>query len=278
MFQSDHAFDVFSSPVTNPFYFVDPRSLTEIKPLFIWQKTPSSNAIFAGSNNFYIGANGGVALTERISLTLNKLGWVFIDPNNPVPPDFANNNGFGEVHLGPKFTIVRNDTSNTLVALGLIFEIPTGSSGVQQDTGSLSLDPYISFAQNFLRSSYGSFNFMNTTGYSFGMDSQRTDFLYSSFHLDFDVGNLKKIYPLIEFNYIYYTSNGGARPLNFEGGNMFNYGSTMVSSTSLLTMAAGFRYNFTPNIQTGLAGEFNLIGGSRNLDAFRLTFDVIFRY
>ena len=32
LFQSDHAFDGFISPVTNPFYFEDPRSLTELRP------------------------------------------------------------------------------------------------------------------------------------------------------------------------------------------------------------------------------------------------------
>ena len=37
LFQSDHCFDYFASPVTNPFLFEDPRALTELKPLFIYQ-------------------------------------------------------------------------------------------------------------------------------------------------------------------------------------------------------------------------------------------------
>src|SRR5205085_9724483 len=40
-FESDHCLDTFSSPVTNPFLFEDPRSLTELRPIFIWQKIPS---------------------------------------------------------------------------------------------------------------------------------------------------------------------------------------------------------------------------------------------
>ena len=38
------------SPVTNPFYFEDPRSLTEIKPLFLIQKAPSEHG--GGTDEF----------------------------------------------------------------------------------------------------------------------------------------------------------------------------------------------------------------------------------
>src|SRR5262249_25617678 len=39
-FQSDHCFDQFISPVTNPFLFEDPRSLTEVRPIFMYQRIP----------------------------------------------------------------------------------------------------------------------------------------------------------------------------------------------------------------------------------------------
>ena len=34
MFQSDPEFTYFASPVTNPFFFEDPRSLTEVRPIW----------------------------------------------------------------------------------------------------------------------------------------------------------------------------------------------------------------------------------------------------
>ena len=36
-FKSDHCLDSFISPVSNPFLFEDPRSLTEVRPIFIYQ-------------------------------------------------------------------------------------------------------------------------------------------------------------------------------------------------------------------------------------------------
>src|SRR5262249_22807621 len=50
LFQSDPAFPQFISPVSNPFYFEDPRALTEVRPIFIYQRTPNSTPIFRGSD------------------------------------------------------------------------------------------------------------------------------------------------------------------------------------------------------------------------------------
>ncbi|HEY3394816.1 MAG TPA: hypothetical protein VGK58_19070, partial [Lacipirellulaceae bacterium] len=147
-----------------------------------------------------------------------------------------------------------------------------------QDTGDLSLSPYFSIAQNFWRTQYGAFNFMNTTGYSFAVDSDRTDFFYLSAHLDYNIGNLGKFYPLVELNWTRYTFNGDARNFGFEGNNLFNFGSDGVAGKDDLTLAFGGRYKLSEAIQFGLAAEFSILGGYRHMDDFRLTMDMIFRY
>jgi len=278
LFQSDHEYDWFISPVSNPVFFEDPRALTELRPEFIWQRTPNSNPVFAGGSNYVLNLQGRVALTENISFVINKLGWTWIDPHNPVPGVLESGNGFSEFHLGPKITFLRSEVSKTVAAAGLNFELATGSRDAAQNTGNLSLSPYFSIAQNFGRFSYGSFNFMNTTGYSLGIDSRRSDFFYASFHLDYDVMDKHKWYPLIELNWTRYTFNGSERAIDFEGNNLFNFGSMFVAGHSDLTMAAGLRYKFSEAIQAGLVGEFSLVGGSRHMDGFRLTADLIFRY
>ena len=277
MFQSDRQFEVFTSPVTNPFYVQDPRSLTEVRPIFMWQKTPDDVPFYRGGNNYFVGARGSVAFTPYLSLTIDELGYVFSNPDNPNPM-IQDENGFAEIHLGPKVTFIRNDTSGTVAAAGLIFELPVGSSRVFQNTGDLGLTPYFSIAQNFFRTTYGSFNVMNTTGYSFGVGDERSDFFYTSLHLDFNVGNLNRIYPLIELNYTRYTTNGNNIPLNFEGRDLFHFGSTDVDGLNDLTVAAGFRFKLSDVVQFGIAGEFGVLNRERILDEFRLTVDVIFRY
>ena len=279
LFQSNTVSPVFSSPVTNPFFFEDPRSLTEVRPVFMWQHTPSANPAWNGGNNYVFAVTGSVAITQDISFTLNRLGFESINPEGNVA-GVSRDTGFTEVLLGPKFTFLHSETSGTVAAVGLIFDIPGGSSRIYQDTGHLMLDPYFSIVQNFGRSDYGSFNFMNTTGYTFRTDNTRSESLYSSFHLDYDVGALHRFFPLVELNWRHYTRDGGAQNFNFEGSDLANFGSRNINGFNDLTLAFGGRIKITDHIQWGIAAEFNTLGNSdgRHLDEFRLTTDFIFRY
>ena len=276
LFQSDHCFDNFISPVTNPFYFEDPRSLTEIRPIFMYQSTPGSNYIFHGGDVEWFGMQARLALTERLSFIMSEFGFIWLEPHNHIL-GFNPHAGFSELHLGPQYTFIRSEDTGTLLAGGLQFAIPSGPAKVFQDTGSLSLVPYFSLGQNFWRTSFGSMNFLTTMGYSAGMDSQRTDYFFSSYHLDYDLFNAHKIYPLIELNWFHYTAAGNYRPITFEGRDLVNFGAHSVSGSENLSMAFGARYKFAEWAQTGIAAEFPLNSPHMLMD-FRLTIDFILRY
>jgi hypothetical protein len=275
-FQSDHCFDEFISPITNPFLFEDPRSLTEVRPIFIYQSSPSKNWAFKGGDMEFFGAQVRIAITDRWSFVINKLGFIWTEPQGGVN-GFAPHVGFSELWLGPKYTFIRNENTGTLAAAGLQFQIPTGPQKVFQNTGNLSLVPYLSMGQNFWRTSYGSMNALGTVGYSFATENERSEYFFLSAHLDYDIANLHKIYPLIELNWTHYTSSGSVNAINFEGRDLINFGSTNVAGNDNLTLATGLRYKFTEWIQAGIATEWSVIGRSDLLD-FRLTADLIFRY
>ncbi len=276
LFQSDHAFDNFISPVTNPFLFLDPRSLTEIRPIFMYQSTPSSNPIFQGGDVEWFGFQGSVALTDRLSFVMSELGWIWLEPHNHID-GFAPHAGFSELHLGPQYTFIRNEDCGTLLAGGLQFAIPSGPGKVFQNTGNLSLIPYFTYGQNFLKSSYGSFNFLTTIGYSAGFDVERSDYLFNSYHLDYDILNAHKLYPLIELNWFHYTEAGNFRPNMFEGRDLVNFGAHGVSGDDDLSLALGARYKFCEWAQTGIAAEFPINSPHPFMD-FRLTIDFILKY
>jgi hypothetical protein len=76
--------------------------------------------------------------------------------------------------------------------------------------------PYVSYAQNFLRDfQWGSFNLMASTGYSFSTNSERSDYYWLSAHIDLDVANNHRFYPMFEMNWFLVTSKGSTTP----GGN-----------------------------------------------------------
>jgi len=275
LFESDHQFDNFISPVTNPFFFEDPRALTEIRPIAMWQQTPSQNPVFRGGDNFFFGTQARLAVTPWLSFVINRLGGTWMETSDPA---IGSHDGFSEFWLGPKVTFIRNDRTGTLMAAGLTFEIPVGSARVFQETGTLGIAPYFSFGQSFLKSfQYGSFNFLNTTGYSFRTDNERSEFFYSNFHLDFDVGGLHRIYPLIELNWFQYTHNGHPQTFGFEGADMFNFGSNNAGRGDL-SLSIGARYKFTEHIQIGTAFGWGLLDPTHHLEGFRWTIDMIFRY
>ena len=278
-FESDQCFNGFISPVSNPFYFEDPRSLTEVRPIFIWQNSPSSNYAFGNGNVEFFGLQARLAITDRLSFVINKLGGIWEQPDHSSPEFDGDKGGLAELWLGPKYTFLRSESTGTLGAIGLTFQIPAGSGSVQQNTGDLSLVPYISLAQSFLRSSYGTFNAMATIGFELRVDNERTDEFFTSWHLDYDVGNFHRIYPLIELNWFNYSVSGKVRPLTFEGQDLFNLGSEYVAGQNYADIALGARYKFRGSeaVQMGFAIELP-IAGNRGMNDFRLTLDMIFRY
>jgi hypothetical protein len=274
--QSDHCFPGLSEPVTMPFYFEDPRALTEVKPIFMYQSVPNKLANFGGGNAYYFGVQGRVAITERWSVVMSELGFVALEPDHPIAP-VDKGTSFAEIKIGPKYTFLRNTETGTIAAAGLNFEFPTGSSRAFQNTGSLSLDPYVTIGQTFGRLGGGAFNVIGEVGYSASVDNARSEFFHTHFHLDYNVAGLNTIFPLFEVNWLHYTALGHNTSVGTEGADLINFGSSTTRGKDYLSLAFGARYRFTDNIWAGAAIEFPTTHENGASD-FRLTFDVIFRY
>ena len=283
IFQSDHCFDYLASPVTVPFLFEDPRALTELKPLFIYQGAPRGNPIFRGGNAEFYGLQARLAITERWSFTLNELGFVTLNPFNPSADPlgrFSQSTGFAEVVMGPKYTFLRLEQWKTVVAGGLLFQIPAGSPKVFQNTGTLSLVPYLSAAKNFcLPAGWGSLNLMANTGFSGSIDRQRSDYYYLNAHLDYNIANTNMFYPFLELNWFHYTQGGRANDpgFGFEGLDLVNFGSHTVGGRDFLAISPGLRFKLNEHIQAGAAVSWPLLK-QKEINDYRLTFDIIFRY
>ncbi len=274
-FKSDHMFDGFISPVTNPFLFEDPRSLTEVRPIFMYQQIPGSQPDLNGGNIWFFGTQARVAFTDRLSFVINKLGGISVNPGSGS--QFSGQTGFAELWLGPKYTIMRNPDRCSLLAAGLQFQIPTGNSGTFQDTGSLSLMPYATYAKNFFPDWHiGSLNTMIGTGYSISVNNQRSDYYYLSAHLDLDVGNTHKFYPLMEMNWLIYTSNGTTVPIGSEGRDLINFGGRR-KGRGCSPGRSVRRYKISESAQIGAAFELP-IAGPRDIFQYRFTLDFILRY
>jgi hypothetical protein len=276
LFKSDHVFDNFISPMTQPFLFEDPRSVTEVRPIFLFQKVPSRQPDFRGGTLWFFGGQARVALTDRISLVIHKLGGLSIDTGSGSI--YNGSTGFSEFWLGPKYTFWRDDQSGSVAAAGLQFQIPIGTRSIYQDTGTLSLTPYVSYAQNWdFGWRLGSLNSLIGTGYSLSVTAHRSDYYYLSAQLDLDTFNNHRFYPLTGLNWQIYTANGKERPFfGSEGRDLFNVGG-LSRGRGLLTWAIGARYKISEAAQLGGAFELPL-AGPRDFFSYRFSIDFILRY
>lgn len=272
---SDRDFEYFASPVTNPFLFEDPRSLTEIRPILMFQKIPGDQQTLRGGSAWFLGTQARLSFTDKLSVTMNKLGLQTFSPGDGS--GLESEYGLAELHIGPKYTFLRDADNHRLFAAGAIFQIPLGSDSVYQDTGDLSVVPYLSYAQTVWCTSAGSVNVMANTGYSVATNGQRSDFWYISGHASLDLGDQHRFYPLMEMNYFLYTTDGQARPgFGSEGRDLANIGSDSKGS-NLLTWAIGGRMKISESAQIGAAFELPVLG-NRDLFQYRFTMDFILRF
>jgi hypothetical protein len=260
---SDRCFDDFISPMTNPVFFEDPRTLTEMRLIFINHELPNSiggHSIQAYAPQFRI------ALTERLSFIATK-GSV-INTQSPVVES-----GFLDMAGGFKYNLYRDPVAGRLLSVGTTFETPSGSRKSFQGNGD------------------GEFNFFLTGGTRIGerahwlssgnlrqpVDEQAENRLSQwSNHIDYRVTQ-KPVYVFTEVNWFRYQSNANAFPIPLEGVDIFNFGAPGVNGNNIVTQAVGTKCKPRSNMEAGFAYEFPLTQ-TRGIFQERLTLDFILRY
>ena len=259
---SDHGFSSFISPMSNPIYFEDPRTLTEARFIFANHAVPTP---LGGGNVQFFAMQARAALTENLSIIATKDGFFFSE--NPLLAD-----GFADVNAGLKYNLYKNYETQTIVSTGFTYGIPLGSHQALQGKGNGELNMFATAGQqigeywHFL-SAFGARIPANTTGYS-----QST---YWSNHLDRKLGRLP-FYIFTEANWYHWMSSGNSFPAPVEGLDLFNLGSVGVAGNDIVTGAYGVKYKPNDHMELGIAYEIPYT--ERKDIQNRLTVDLIIRY
>ena len=114
LFESDHAFDGFTTPLSNPVQSKDPRSLTEARFLFMgnWSR-PSTPVIGGGAFQVY-ALQLRLAVTDRLQLFADKDGLVRFSPKG-ASSVFA----MANIMAGAKYVLIR-DVENQFLFSGVV--------------------------------------------------------------------------------------------------------------------------------------------------------------
>ncbi len=261
--RSDHSFDRFISPMTNPVFFEDPRTLTEARAFFLQHKVPSA----AGGGNIQVMAmQMRAAITDRLSIVAAKDG--FLTSSNTLIDD-----GWADLAVGLKYNLYANSRTQRLLSTGFSYELPTGSPRALQGNGDGEFHTYLTGGMQI--GDYG--HWLSATGFRIAGDpGAESDMWYWSNHFDYEVR--RGWYLLTELNWFNWIGAGENTALpGVEGGDLFNFGSTSVAGNNIVTNAIGIKYKRDGHREIGVAFEYPLTD-RRDVMENRITVDWIFRY
>lgn len=264
---SDQCFSDFISPTTNPVFFEDPRTLTEVRFLFLHHNLPALPGLGINrSNSIQVyAAQVRVALSERWSLIATKDGLIY--SQSPIVQS-----GFADVSAGLKYNFYRDPVRGRLLSGGVTYEIPLGTERSQQGNGDGEFNFFLTGGSRLGRRMH----FISAAGLREPIDSDAENRLaYWSSHFDYRIGSLP-LYAFTEGTWYHYISSGtsGALP---EGLDLLNLGSTGVTGNDIVTRAFGLKAKPRQNVELGGAYEFP-VTDREGIMLERWTFDMIFRY
>jgi len=267
-FESDHAFDGFVGPMTDPIQAKDARSLTEARMVFLnnWAH-PGTPVVGKGTYQVY-ALQLRLALTERLQLFADKDGIVRFSPN---PGKSVT--GLANIAAGAKYVFIRNVEDQFLFSGAVQYEAPTGYANIFQNQGSGLLGVYGIFAKQFGDSVHLSGQF----GENIAMQNQQNGYFYTHLHVDKRFG---KFVPFFEANWFYYNQGAKYLPasINMEGAGFLNLGTSGFTGTSIVTLAPGFKYNFNSHLEFGVCYQFPVSDPHQSLYGNQVIADLILRY
>lgn len=273
--KSDPCFNDFISPMVNFVFFEDPRTVTEVRPIFVNHWVPNrigtGGAVPAGGTIQLYALQFRAALTDRLSFIAVKDG--FIVDNTGGTLNSVLDDGWASVTAGLKYNLLRDTDSGSLLSAGFTYEIPIGSQKALQDVGDGEFHFFLTGGKRFLD---GDAHVLSSLGYRVPVDNgvQNTAIHWSN-HIDYRVTD--RTYLFTEFAWWHWTEDAGAGLPGIAGQDLFNLTSTGVQGQDLLTQSVGVKFKPQSNTEVGVAYEFPL-SDFKDVISSRLMVDLIVRY
>lgn len=261
---SDTRFRNFISPMTNPVYFEDPRTLTEARAIFLNHWLPRG---LGGSDIQVFAVQARAALTKRLSIIATKDGYIFSAGNGP-PID-----GWANVNLGLKYNLYADPERQQLLSIGTRYELVNGSVNALQHIGTGLFDIFMTGGTQVGELSH----FVSAAGFRLPTDPYaQNDQFYWSFHVDRRLRQAP-LYGLLEMNWYHWMNSGVGGIPGVGGLDLYNLGSSGVAGQNIVTGAIGAKYKLSALNEIGVAWEAPMTH-ERDVMASRLTADLILRY
>ena len=198
---TDACFNDFISPMTNPVFFEDPRTLSEARLIYLHHKIPAvtSGVATGGGDVDLVALQVRAALNDRVSIIATKSGYV--TSSNPLVDD-----GWADVNIGLKFNLMADYEAQRLLSAGITYELPIGSTRTLQGNGDGLFNIFASYGEEVGCNAH----WISGMGFLIAADDDaENNMFYWSNHLDYHLG--AGWYALAEVNWYNYLRSGSRR-------------------------------------------------------------------
>lgn len=211
-------FERFIMPVSNPVYNGDPRNVTMVRPIYLYQRLPDEIAAASslgpllkdkfGSDKIPLGGhvNGfavqlSYAFNEKFSFVAVKDGYVDCKPDGD-DLDWADHDGWADIAAGFQYSFLYKPEHDFIMTLRTVIEVPSGSDDVFQGNGDGNIAPSILMLKGI-----GDLQLNGTLGFVFPFSTSDENMLfYDSWHASYAVFDWFR--PLIELNHFHVLKSG----------------------------------------------------------------------
>jgi hypothetical protein len=263
MLPSDHCFDSFISPISNPFFFEDPRSLTEVRGIFLDNSLPP--ALSGGDAHVWAAQLRG-RISDRWSVIAPRIAYLQVNQTgNPT-------GGLLSAPLGVKYNLIRDVDRQLLVTAGITYFI-NGSERAASAFGDGDFHIFLTGGKQI--GDWG--HWISGTGFRLPVDSNYgTQLWYWSNQWDYELPG--GIYPLAGVNWFHWMKNAGNNFTNgITGLDLINLPTSGVAGTDVVTGVVGVKWKPGCHCEVGTGFEFPLTQTADILHN-RVYADLILRY
>ena len=264
------------SPVANPILFEDPKVTTEVRPIYMYHSLPntfnySGGQVPLGGQVQVTALQIRYALTDRLGLIASKDGYIEFQPKNTLAHEY----GWADIAAGLKYELINDEKDQFIITPGFTLTVPTGGHNVYQGNGSGEWNLFASAEKGF-----DQLHVTANTGFIIPNNfAESTSQLHYSAQVDYFV--CQYFIPFAVANGYTILSNGNHNvlpvPLNTEGYDLINFGSTDASGSTQFTVGGGARSRLVKNVDVGVAYEVG-VGNSVGIFHTRITADLIWRF
>ena len=263
--------DQMVSPITSPTTFEDPRSLSELRLIYVRHNFEDDFVTLGGNVQIY-ALQARFAINDRLSIIATKDGYVDFNPDATLPKD----EGWANIGGGVKYAFYKDDEAGQIASAALRYEFASGDEEVLQGNGDGLIHPSVSaaFALD------DTVTLMASTDARIAVDGDDSSFWHFDLHLDkrFET-SAGSFYPLAELNVIQVIDGGRRLPITDEGVEFFDLGASGAEDKTIVIGGIGLRYRACDSVDLGVAFQVPLTdgSGSRAIEN-RLTADVIWHF